>query len=285
MREAVPGGRRTRGTGRRDGAPAAGPVDAGRRDRAVAGGGPAGRRRRRCCPALTRLRAEVGRRPRRPGLGHRAAARSGRGRRSAPTPTGCSSPRDTLEQAGPPRARRPPGRPPAGRRGGRRSPTWAARRAPTRSRWPGRARGWSPSTAIRSPASSPPPTPPRWAWPAGCEVVDADVVDLVAGAGDGRWPGATPRSLDPARRAGGRRQLDPDRWSPPWSTVTALLDRVPASVVKVAPGLDHDRVPDGHRGGVGLRRRLDRRGAALGPRASHDLAAGDAGRAATRRTS
>ena len=27
--------------------------------------------------------------------------------------------------------------------------------------------------------------------------------------------------------------------------MTALLDRVPASVVKVAPGLDHDRVPDG----------------------------------------
>ena len=46
------------------------------------------------------------------------------------------------------------------------------------------------------------------------------------------------------RDAGGRRQLDPDRWSPPWSTVTALLKRVPASVVKVAPGLDHDRVPD-----------------------------------------
>ncbi|MFL6096265.1 MAG: THUMP-like domain-containing protein, partial [Blastococcus sp.] len=48
-----------------------------------------------------------------------------------------------------------------------------------------------------------------------------------------------------ARRAGGRRQLDPDRWSPPWTTVTALLDRLPATVVKVAPGLDHDRVPDG----------------------------------------
>jgi len=51
--------------------------------------------------------------------------------------------------------------------------------------------------------------------------------------------------LDPARRAGGRRQLDPDRWSPPWSTATALLDRVPRALVKVAPGLDHDRVPDG----------------------------------------
>ncbi len=73
-------------------------------------------------------------------------------------------------------------------------------------------------------------------------VVDADVVDLVA---TGDLLGCTSATLDPARRAGGRRQLDPDRWSPPWSTVTALLDRVPASVVKVAPGLDHDRVPNG----------------------------------------
>jgi SAM-dependent methyltransferase len=73
-------------------------------------------------------------------------------------------------------------------------------------------------------------------------VIDADVVDLVA---SGDLLGCAAATLDPARRAGGRRQLDPDRWSPPWSTVTALLDRVPASVVKVAPGLDHDRVPDG----------------------------------------
>jgi hypothetical protein len=73
-------------------------------------------------------------------------------------------------------------------------------------------------------------------------VIDADVVDLVA---SGDLLGCAAATLDPARRAGGRRQLDPDRWSPPWSTVTALLDRVPASVVKVAPGLDHDRVPEG----------------------------------------
>jgi SAM-dependent methyltransferase len=72
-------------------------------------------------------------------------------------------------------------------------------------------------------------------------VVDADVVELVAAG----VQGCTAATLDPARRAGGRRQLDPDRWSPPWSTVTALLDSVPLSVVKVAPGLDHDRVPAG----------------------------------------
>ena len=79
----------------------------------------------------------------------------------------------------------------------------------------------------------------------GVEVRDADVVDLVAGAADGRVAGCDAAVLDPARRAGGSRRLDPDRWSPPWSTVAALLDRVPVSVVKVAPGLDHDRVPAG----------------------------------------
>jgi hypothetical protein len=80
---------------------------------------------------------------------------------------------------------------------------------------------------------------------AGVEVVEADVVDLVAAADGGRVAGCDAAVLDPARRAGGRRQLDPDRWSPPWSTVTALLDRMPTSVVKVAPGLDHDRVTAG----------------------------------------
>jgi THUMP domain-like/Methyltransferase domain len=72
-----------------------------------------------------------------------------------------------------------------------------------------------------------------------------DVVELVDHAVDGRVAGCPAAVLDPARRAGGRRQLDPDRWSPPWSTVTTLLDRVPRAVVKVAPGLDHERVPDG----------------------------------------
>ncbi|MDP9390424.1 MAG: class I SAM-dependent methyltransferase, partial [Actinomycetota bacterium] len=76
-------------------------------------------------------------------------------------------------------------------------------------------------------------------------IVAVDAVDLVAGAVDGRVAGCPAATLDPARRAGGRRQLDPDRWSPPWSTVAALLDAVPTAVVKVAPGLDHDRVPPG----------------------------------------
>ena len=76
-------------------------------------------------------------------------------------------------------------------------------------------------------------------------VVAGDAVELVGAARGGEVAGCAAAVLDPARRAGGRRQLDPDRWSPPWSTVEALLDRVPVTAVKVAPGLDHERVPAG----------------------------------------
>ena len=76
-------------------------------------------------------------------------------------------------------------------------------------------------------------------------IVADDAVDLVAAARAGEVAGCGATVLDPARRAGGRRQLDPDRWSPPWSTVETLLQRVPRAAVKVAPGLDHDRVPEG----------------------------------------
>src|SRR3954449_4864421 len=76
-------------------------------------------------------------------------------------------------------------------------------------------------------------------------VAAGDVEELVEAARGGEGAGCAAATLDPARRAEGRRQLHPDRWSPPWPTVEALLDRVPRSVVKVAPGLDHDRVPEG----------------------------------------
>ena len=76
-------------------------------------------------------------------------------------------------------------------------------------------------------------------------VVAGDAVELVDAARGGEVAGCAAAVLDPARRAGGRRQLDPDRWSPPWSTVATLLDRAPHAVVKVAPGLDHQRVPAG----------------------------------------
>jgi hypothetical protein len=52
---------------------------------------------------------------------------------------------------------------------------------------------------------------------------------------------------DPARRRAGtgRRIFDPDAYSPPWDFVTGLAGRVPHTVVKVAPGLDHARIPAG----------------------------------------
>ena len=50
---------------------------------------------------------------------------------------------------------------------------------------------------------------------------------------------------DPARREGGRRVFDPSAYSPPWSFVEALPARVPATVLKVAPGLDHALIPNG----------------------------------------
>ncbi|GAB3080800.1 THUMP-like domain-containing protein [Micromonospora schwarzwaldensis] len=52
---------------------------------------------------------------------------------------------------------------------------------------------------------------------------------------------------DPARRRAGtgRRIFDPNAYSPPWDFVTALAERVPRTVVKVAPGLDHALIPAG----------------------------------------
>ncbi|MFY1578598.1 THUMP-like domain-containing protein [Verrucosispora sp. WMMD703] len=52
---------------------------------------------------------------------------------------------------------------------------------------------------------------------------------------------------DPARRRAGtgRRIFDPNSYSPPWDFVTGLAERVPRTVVKVAPGIDHALIPPG----------------------------------------
>jgi SAM-dependent methyltransferase len=50
---------------------------------------------------------------------------------------------------------------------------------------------------------------------------------------------------DPARRDGSRRLFDPAAFSPPWSFVAGLPTRVPATVLKLAPGIDHALIPDG----------------------------------------
>ncbi|WP_020520398.1 class I SAM-dependent methyltransferase [Catelliglobosispora koreensis] len=50
---------------------------------------------------------------------------------------------------------------------------------------------------------------------------------------------------DPARRSGGRRLFRPADYSPPWDWVMALPERVPHTVLKLAPGIDHDLLPAG----------------------------------------
>jgi len=47
---------------------------------------------------------------------------------------------------------------------------------------------------------------------------------------------------DPARRSGRGRTFRVDDWAPPWSFVEALLRR--DAIVKVAPGIPHDLIPD-----------------------------------------
>ncbi|GAB3863937.1 methyltransferase domain-containing protein [Dactylosporangium cerinum] len=54
---------------------------------------------------------------------------------------------------------------------------------------------------------------------------------------------------DPARRtSGGRRVFDPRAYSPPWDFVVGLAARVPMTVLKLAPGIDHAMLPPGAEG-------------------------------------
>lgn len=50
---------------------------------------------------------------------------------------------------------------------------------------------------------------------------------------------------DPARRTGNRRLFRPSEFSPPWEWVVSLPSRVPSTVLKLAPGIDHDLLPAG----------------------------------------
>jgi SAM-dependent methyltransferase len=50
---------------------------------------------------------------------------------------------------------------------------------------------------------------------------------------------------DPARRQGGSRVFDPRAFSPPWDFVAGLPERVPHTVLKLAPGIDHALIPAG----------------------------------------
>jgi hypothetical protein len=50
---------------------------------------------------------------------------------------------------------------------------------------------------------------------------------------------------DPARRSGGRRVWRAGDYSPPWDWVMSLPERVPRTVLKLAPGIDQDALPPG----------------------------------------
>ncbi len=49
--------------------------------------------------------------------------------------------------------------------------------------------------------------------------------------------------LDPERRVGGERQLDPERWSPPLSRALAVAARFRGAWLKLAPALEVDALP------------------------------------------
>jgi hypothetical protein len=67
-------------------------------------------------------------------------------------------------------------------------------------------------------------------------LVRADVTRLPLPAGD--------VFVDPARRQGGRRVFDPRSYAPPLDVVLAWRSRVRRLGVKVAPGVDHEALPD-----------------------------------------
>ncbi|HCT75284.1 MAG TPA: SAM-dependent methyltransferase [Micromonosporaceae bacterium] len=50
---------------------------------------------------------------------------------------------------------------------------------------------------------------------------------------------------DPARRAGNRRIFKPSDYSPPWEWVSSLPEKVPMTVLKLAPGIDQSLLPPG----------------------------------------
>ena len=63
--------------------------------------------------------------------------------------------------------------------------------------------------------------------------------------------------LDPSRRDSGGRRLDPERWSPPLTSAIEVARRFPAAGLKLAPGIDRDRLPaDGELEFVSLEGRL-----------------------------
>jgi hypothetical protein len=69
-------------------------------------------------------------------------------------------------------------------------------------------------------------------------VIQADVRDFDLSTVDAAF-------CDPARRTGSRRVFDPADYSPPWDWVLNLVSAVPRTVLKLAPGIDQEILPDG----------------------------------------
>lgn len=69
-------------------------------------------------------------------------------------------------------------------------------------------------------------------------VIEARAEDLDTGTAGAAF-------CDPARRRGGNRVFDPASFAPSWDFVTGLIARVPRTVVKLAPGIDHALLPPG----------------------------------------
>ena len=70
------------------------------------------------------------------------------------------------------------------------------------------------------------------------EVREGDVLDPLPPDVDAVW-------LDPARRDGSGRTLDPDAWSPPLSEALRIASTVARAGIKAAPGLDLMDAPEG----------------------------------------
>ena len=79
---------------------------------------------------------------------------------------------------------------------------------------------------------------------ANAELLGRDVALLRADVTTLRLPPGADVVVDPGRRAGGRRVFDPRAYSPPLDVVLGWRERVRSLVVKVAPGVDHDALPD-----------------------------------------
>jgi hypothetical protein len=91
---------------------------------------------------------------------------------------------------------------------------------------------------------------PATAAVAAANVAALGLTDLVtvecADATEVSLDGVDAVFCDPARRtATGRRVFDPAAYSPPWDFVAGLPRRVPKTVLKLAPGIEHALVPAG----------------------------------------